>query len=120
MLWARVQDRLPKAAVVYSSATGVSEPRNMAYMMRLGDFGYGHMSGLVRMMDEQKEQLAVSELFACGLKSAGMYMARCARPMPSEPICHASRQSAECSCWTAAVIVRSHVYCSFWLCTLAG
>lgn len=73
-----LQRLLPTACVVYSSATGVSEPRNMAYMTRLGEFGYGRMSGLVKMMHSQKEQLAVSELFACGLKAAGIYVARCA------------------------------------------
>lgn len=33
--------RLPKARVVYASATGASEPRNMAYMVRLGLWGQG-------------------------------------------------------------------------------
>lgn len=34
-----IQARLPKARVVYCSATGVSEPANMAYMVRLGLWG---------------------------------------------------------------------------------
>lgn len=36
-----LQNRLPNARVVYASATGASEPRNMAYMVRLGLWGPG-------------------------------------------------------------------------------
>lgn len=36
-----LQNTLPKARVVYASATGASEPRNMAYMVRLGIWGQG-------------------------------------------------------------------------------
>lgn len=36
-----IQNKLPKARVVYASATGASEPRNMAYMVRLGMWGLG-------------------------------------------------------------------------------
>lgn len=36
-----LQNRLPKARVVYASATGASEPKNMAYMVRLGIWGKG-------------------------------------------------------------------------------
>lgn len=35
------QDRLPEARVIYCSATGASEPRNMGYMVRLGLWGDG-------------------------------------------------------------------------------
>ena len=34
-----LQDSLPNARIVYASATGASEPRNMAYMVRLGTVG---------------------------------------------------------------------------------
>lgn len=37
----QLQKELPKARVVYASATGASEPRNMAYMVRLGLWGQG-------------------------------------------------------------------------------
>ena len=37
----QLQKRLPKARIVYCSATGASEPRNMAYMSRLGIWGPG-------------------------------------------------------------------------------
>ena len=36
-----IQRLLPKARVVYASATGASEPKNMAYMTRLGLWGTG-------------------------------------------------------------------------------
>lgn len=36
-----LQNKLPNARVVYASATGASEPRNMAYMVRLGLWGDG-------------------------------------------------------------------------------
>ena len=37
----QLQEVLPKARIVYCSATGASEPRNMAYMSRLGIWGEG-------------------------------------------------------------------------------
>lgn len=36
-----LQERLPKARVVYCSATGVTEPRHLGYMSRLGLWGPG-------------------------------------------------------------------------------
>ena len=36
-----LQASMPRARVVYCSATGASEPRNMAYMGRLGLWGGG-------------------------------------------------------------------------------
>jgi len=36
-----LQKKLPKARIIYASATGASEPRNMAYMVRLGLWGPG-------------------------------------------------------------------------------
>lgn len=44
-----LQKQLPKARVVYASATGASEPRNMAYMTRLGMWGKG--SAFLEFMD---------------------------------------------------------------------
>jgi hypothetical protein len=34
-----LQEQLPDAKVLYSSATGASEPRNLGYMTRLGLWG---------------------------------------------------------------------------------
>lgn len=36
-----LQNALPNARVIYASATGATEPRNMAYMTRLGLWGVG-------------------------------------------------------------------------------
>ena len=36
-----LQKKLPKARIVYASATGATEPRHMAYMVRLGIWGPG-------------------------------------------------------------------------------
>ena len=36
-----LQQQLPKARIVYASATGASEPKHLAYMVRLGIWGMG-------------------------------------------------------------------------------
>lgn len=36
-----LQKKLPQARIVYASATGATEPRHMAYMVRLGIWGPG-------------------------------------------------------------------------------
>jgi len=41
LLVLELQKALPRARVVYASATGASETRNMAYMTRLGLWGPG-------------------------------------------------------------------------------
>ena len=69
-----IQDKIPSAAVVYSSATGISEPNNMAYMVRLGNFGHSNMNELIKSLIESG--LGASELFSCSLKSQGIYVAR--------------------------------------------
>lgn len=48
----KLQLVLPKAQVLYSSATGASEPNNLAYMARLGSCGYKDMSELVKELNE--------------------------------------------------------------------
>lgn len=72
-----LQKRCPGAAVLYSSATGISEPNNMAYMTRLGAFGYPSVLHLIHALKEAG--LGASELFSCSLKASGIYLARCAR-----------------------------------------
>lgn len=37
----QLQNKLKNARVLYASATGASEPKNMAYMTRLGLWGEG-------------------------------------------------------------------------------
>lgn len=69
-----IQDKLPNAAVLYSSATGISEPNNMAYMVRLVKFGHSSMTDLIKSLIESG--LGASELFSCSLKAEGIYVAR--------------------------------------------
>jgi len=44
----KLQLNIPKAKVLYSSATGASEPNNLAYMTRLGSCGFENMTALVK------------------------------------------------------------------------
>lgn len=73
-----LQKMLPKARVVYASATGASEPRHMSYMVRLGLWGkdtpfrnYKHFHQSV-----QKKGVGVMEVVACDMKLRGIYLAR--------------------------------------------
>jgi hypothetical protein len=70
-----LQRKCPNAAVLYSSATGISEPTNMAYMVRIGTCGYDDMVALIE--DLKAAGLGASELFSCTLKAQGVYLARC-------------------------------------------
>jgi P-loop containing NTP hydrolase pore-1 len=45
---AELQEALPKARIIYCSATACSEPSNMAYMTRLGLWGQGTTYGTIR------------------------------------------------------------------------
>lgn len=72
-----IQELCPNAAVLYSSATGISEPNNMAYMTRLGTFGHEDMPALIKNLVDSG--LGASELFSCSLKASGIYLARYAR-----------------------------------------
>uniref|UniRef100_A0AAQ4QES5 Protein strawberry notch homolog 2 n=1 Tax=Gasterosteus aculeatus aculeatus TaxID=481459 RepID=A0AAQ4QES5_GASAC len=53
-----LQNKLPRARVVYASATGASEPKNMIYMSRLGIWGEAR------------------RIVAMDMKVSGMYIAR--------------------------------------------
>ncbi|RVE49107.1 hypothetical protein evm_006228 [Chilo suppressalis] len=73
-----LQTRLPQARVVYASATGASEPRNMAYMVRLGIWGEG--TPFPTFMDfinaVEKRGVGAMEIVAMDMKLRGMYIAR--------------------------------------------
>ena len=45
-----LQDLLPNARVLYSSATGASEPNNLGYMYRLGAAGFDHMKEMIETL----------------------------------------------------------------------
>ncbi|XP_050547780.1 protein strawberry notch [Daktulosphaira vitifoliae] len=73
-----LQNKLPKARVVYASATGASEPRNMAYMVRLGMWGQG--TTFPEFLDfinaVEKRGVGAMEIVAMDMKLRGMYIAR--------------------------------------------
>lgn len=69
---------LPRARVVYCSATGVSEVGNMAYMTRLGLWGPGSaFSDFEVFLDSMKKRgVSFMEMLAMELKAEGNYVAR--------------------------------------------
>lgn len=73
-----LQNKLPKARVVYASATGASEPRNMAYMVRLGMWGEGtpfkEFNDFISAVE--KRGVGAMEIVAMDMKLRGMYIAR--------------------------------------------
>uniref|UniRef100_A0A8C2TG94 Protein strawberry notch homolog 2 n=1 Tax=Coturnix japonica TaxID=93934 RepID=A0A8C2TG94_COTJA len=73
-----LQNKLPQARVVYASATGASEPKNMIYMSRLGIWGEGTS---FQTFDEflraiEKRGVGAMEIVAMDMKVSGMYIAR--------------------------------------------
>eukprot|EP00873_Tetraselmis_striata_P001668 jgi/Tetstr1/421932/TSEL_012831.t1 len=80
-----LQDALPNAKVVYSSATGASEPYNLAYMTRLGYWGFDNMGQFLSTIDIMG--LGAMEMLAMSLKSMGIYVSRspelCGRYIPA-------------------------------------
>ncbi|XP_024977449.1 protein FORGETTER 1 isoform X2 [Cynara cardunculus var. scolymus] len=73
-----IQARLPEARVVYCSATGASEPRNLGYMVRLGLWGAGtsfeDFREFLGALD--KGGVGALELVAMDMKARGMYVCR--------------------------------------------
>ncbi|MDI6854804.1 MAG: strawberry notch family protein [Deltaproteobacteria bacterium] len=73
-----LQKRLPKARVVYVSATGATEVMNLAYAQRLGLWGpetpFGTVQEFVAAVD--RAGLAAMELVARDMKSMGLYLSR--------------------------------------------
>ncbi|XP_058201465.1 protein FORGETTER 1-like isoform X1 [Rhododendron vialii] len=73
-----LQARLTEARVIYCSATGASEPRNMGYMVRLGLWGAGTCFLDFRdfLGAIQKGGVGALELVAMDMKARGMYVCR--------------------------------------------
>lgn len=73
-----LQKRLPKARVVYVSATGATNVENLAYAERLGLWGKGTpFPDKADFINKIKSQgLAAMELVAQELKSRGLYLSR--------------------------------------------
>lgn len=73
-----IQARLPEARVIYCSATGASEPRNLGYMVRLGLWGTGTSFADFRefLVAMEKGGVGALELVAMDMKARGMYVCR--------------------------------------------
>lgn len=74
----QLQQMLPKARILYCSATGVSEVGNMAYMTRLGLWGPGSaFSEFEAFLDSMKKRgVSFMEMLAMEMKAEGNYVAR--------------------------------------------
>ncbi|KAH8325043.1 hypothetical protein KR074_003793, partial [Drosophila pseudoananassae] len=74
----QLQRVLPNARVVYASATGASEPRNMAYMVRLGLWGPGtaYPEFYEFVTAVEKRGIGAMEIVAMDMKLRGTYIAR--------------------------------------------
>ena len=74
-----LQEKLPKARVVYCSATGITEPANMAYMTRLGLWGpqSPFPDGFTQFHNAVTVAgIGMMELVAMELKRQGSYICR--------------------------------------------
>lgn len=73
-----LQKRLPKARIVYASATGASETRHLGYMVRLGIWGHGtpYVNFAHFCESIEKGGVGAMELVAVDLKMRGAYIAR--------------------------------------------
>uniref|UniRef100_A0A914W791 Uncharacterized protein n=1 Tax=Plectus sambesii TaxID=2011161 RepID=A0A914W791_9BILA len=73
-----LQRALPNARVVYASATGATEPRNMAYMTRLGLWGKGQpfpeFGDFINAVE--RRGVGAMEIVAMDMKQRGLYLAR--------------------------------------------
>lgn len=73
-----IQNKLPKARIVYASATGASETRHLGYMTRLGIWGkgtpYKTFADFCTSID--KRGVGGMEMVAVELKMRGSYIAR--------------------------------------------
>ena len=74
----QLQQMLPRARVLYCSATGVSEVGNMAYMVRLGLWGPGSaFPDFEAFLDSMKKRgVSFMEMLAMEMKAEGNYVAR--------------------------------------------
>lgn len=73
-----LQKRLPRARIVYVSATGATEPSNLSYAERMGLWGEGTVfANKVRFIEAvQSGGVAAMELVSRDLKAMGGYLAR--------------------------------------------
>lgn len=74
----KLQQLLPMARIVYASATGAAEPRNMVYMTRLGLWGMGspYAEFLEFVNAVEKRGSGAMEIVAVDMKLRGIYVSR--------------------------------------------
>lgn len=78
--------------VLYSSATGATEPNNLAYMTRIGYFGYDNMQQFLRSINDMG--LGAMEMLAMSLKVRRLQP----RSSPSPIVCRALAVSGTACC----------------------
>ncbi|XP_072033726.1 uncharacterized protein [Amphiura filiformis] len=73
-----IQRMLPNARVLYCSATGVTDVKNMAFMERLGLWGTGApFKSFDHFLEAiNRRGLGVAEMLAMEMKASGMYVSR--------------------------------------------
>lgn len=72
-----LQKALPKARVMYVSATGATEVQNLAYAPRLGLWGEGTpFQDVIAFVNSMSKSVSAMELVAQNLKQMGLYLAR--------------------------------------------
>jgi len=73
-----LKNALPKASVVYASATGASEPKHMAYMVRLCIRGlvspFRDFNDFLGGAVEKSGVVGAMEIVAMDIKLRGMYI----------------------------------------------
>lgn len=73
----RLQNLLPRACVLYNSATGATDPANLCYASRLGLWGHGAFETRETFMSAiESGGIAAMEIVARDLKALGLYTAR--------------------------------------------
>ena len=72
-----LRNLLPKAKILYVSATGATEVANLAYADRLGLWGEGTpFASVIEFINEMSRSVSAMELVAQNLKQMGLYLAR--------------------------------------------
>lgn len=73
----RLQNLLPRACILYNSATGATDPANLCYASRLGLWGHGAFETREAFMSAIGDGgIAAMEIVARDLKALGLYTAR--------------------------------------------
>lgn len=69
-----LQQALPSAHVIYSSATGATNASHLGYMIRLGTYGFKDMGEMCKKLESAR--FSGLELYARGIKATGSYVSR--------------------------------------------